>query len=64
MVNGVAWIPGQSVDIDYAAIVEILIAQFDSQRKTLPLRHSTLLNPFVQMMKFNDRLHYGGLRSF
>lgn len=27
-----AWIPGQGVKIDYAAIVEILIQQLDDQR--------------------------------
>ena len=28
-----AWIPGQGVKIDYAAIIEILVQQLDGERK-------------------------------
>lgn len=30
-----AWVPGQGVQIDYAAIIDILIVQLDSESKSL-----------------------------
>lgn len=41
-----AWVPGQGVSIDYAAIVEILISQFDNHRKKLLLSFKNESNAY------------------
>lgn len=45
-----AWIPGQGVSIDYAAIVEILISQFDKQHDEI--QRSTALRWIAEFLDF------------
>ena len=55
------WIPGQGVQVDYAAIVEILILQLDGQRASMPpLLPFLLSDNWMQMTRSSNRLLYGG----
>jgi hypothetical protein len=55
-----AWIPGQGVKVDYAAIVEILIQQLDNQRARSLVRPYFLIPAVQQTTKFNSQPLYDG----
>jgi hypothetical protein len=56
LIRGAAWIPGQGVNVDYAAIIEILVLQLDMQRLYHPFKEQIMSDAqfTFQMTRFNN----------